>query len=165
MNQNFLKSLSATLKYEGGYTNNPDDPGGPTNLGITWREYNIYRHKKGLPVQSVKYITVDEMREIYKNNYWNLLNCDSLSSGVDFSIFDLAVNNGVGRAKQFLTIANTLHPNGCPEDMVNSICDQRLAFDKRLGRLWRVFGAGWSKRIADVRQQSLRLAKNAETIN
>jgi len=162
MNNNFLIALSYTLKYEGGYSNDPNDPGGPTNLGITWREYNIYRQKKGLPIRSVRNITTDEMHDIYKNNYWHAARCGGLPAGVDFSVFDLAVNNGVGRAKQFLAVANRDYPDGDPEDLINSICDQRLAFDKRLGNLWISFGRGWTRRIEGVRQQSLALAENAE---
>lgn len=157
MKENFLISLKYTLQYEGGYSNNPNDPGGPTNLGITWREYNLYRTQKGLPIQSVKYITDDEMHEIYKNNYWNAINGDSLASGIDFSLFDLAVNNGVGRAKQFSSVASKYHPNGPSSDIIDSICNQRLSFDKGLTNLWPVFGVGWSRRIEGVRRQAKEL--------
>ena len=163
MNQDFLKSLSLTLQYEGGYSNNPDDPGGPTNFGITQHVYNTYRTSKNFPIQTVKNISTDEMHEIYEINYWNASSCQTLPSGVDFAVFDLAVNNGVGRAKQFLVVANNLYPNGPSLDIIDSICDQRLEFDKSLGHSWAVFGNGWTKRIEGVRQQAKAMSNEENT--
>jgi lysozyme family protein len=157
VNENFLTSLKFTLQYEGGYSNHPDDPGGPTNFGITQRVYNTYRTNKKLQVQSVKSITTDEVHEIYQINYWNLCRCDTLPSGVDFAVFDLAVNNGVGRANEFIPIAMQ-KPNASL--MIDSICDQRLDYDKSLVRLWKVFGKGWTKRIEGVRQQAKIMAND-----
>ena len=157
MQENFLISLSFTLKYEGGYSNHPDDPGGPTNFGITQHVYNLYRNSKNLIIQSVQNISTDEMHEIYQINYWNAAGCSVLLSGVDFAIFDLAVNNGVGRAKEFLLNANNLHPNASSDVIIDSICDQRLSFDEGLGHLWTVFGKGWTTRIENVRIQAKNL--------
>jgi lysozyme family protein len=162
MDQNFLTSLKFTLQYEGGYSNNSDDPGGATNFGITQHVYNTYRNSKNLPIQSVKNISTDEMHEIYENNYWNAATCQTLPSGVNFVVFDLAVNNGVGRAKQFLVVANNLYPNGSPSDIIDSICDQRLEFDKSLGHSWAVFGNGWTRRIEGVRQQAKAMTNNGD---
>ena|SRR5271157_553802 len=159
MSNNFLIALSFTLQYEGGYSNNPDDPGGPTNFGITQHVYNTYRIQKNLPIQPVKNINADEMHEIYQINYWNASNCQNLPSGVDFAVFDLAVNNGVGRAKEFLPEAMTNHD---VSDIIDSICDQRLEFDKSLGHSWAIFGNGWTKRIEGVRQQAKTLALTDE---
>ena len=164
MEENFLISLTFTLQYEGGYSNHPDDPGGPTNMGITQHVYNLYRTDKDLPIQSVKNISIDEMHEIYKNNYWNIAGCSVLPSGIDFAIFDLAVNNGIGRAKQFLLKTNNINPNVYPEAIIDSICDQRLDFDKSLGHLWIVFGKGWTKRIEGVRQQAKNLSNERKKI-
>jgi lysozyme family protein len=157
MKENFAISLQMTLRHEGGYSNDKHDPGGATMRGVTWREYNRYRKAKGLPIRPVRECTVEEMHDIYRRNYWDAMNCDSLPAGLDFAIFDLAVNNGVGRAKQFLPRAMQA-TDGSSRALVNSICDQRLAFDKGL-RIWRVFGRGWSRRIAEVRAASLGMAK------
>lgn len=160
MNNNFIKCLSFTLKFEGGYTNNPKDPGGPTNMGVTQKEYNIYRQSKNLLIQSVKLISMGEVNDIYENSYWNQCDCNNLSSGIDFAVFDLSVNNGVKRAKTFLSIALKLFPNGPSSDIIDSICNQRLSFDKSLGELWNTFGHGWTIRIENVRVQSKQLIEN-----
>ena len=72
--RNYDKEYPQMLKFilarEGGYSNNKDDLGGETNKGITHTTYNSYRRSKGLPTQSVKYISEDEMQEIYYNNYY-----------------------------------------------------------------------------------------------
>jgi lysozyme family protein len=157
MNENFPISLKFTLQYEGGYSNHPDDPGGPTNFGITKNVYDTYRKNKKLPIQSVKNITTNEVHEIYQINYWNTCYCDTLPSGVDFAVFDLAVNNGVGRAKQFIPVAMQTSNTSL---IIDSICNQRLDYDKSLTRLWKIFGKGWEKRIENVRQQAKIMANN-----
>lgn len=149
---NFKIACDLTLQWEGGYTNHPDDPGGPTNLGIIQTEYNNWRRSKNLPLQSVRWITQDEARSIYKNKYWNVMDCDNLPAGLDFAVYDAAVNNGTGRARQWLDITQD----------IDAYCDLRLRFDQSLGRLWRVFGSGWSIRIAGVRHQAKMLASGKE---
>ena len=146
---NFDVCFDICLQWEGGYTNNPDDPGGPTNLGIIQSpEYNNYRRSKGLPLQSVRWITREEAKDIYKNKYWDVMNCDNLPPGLDLAVFDASVNNGTGRAHQWLDITQD----------IDKYCDLRLRFDQSLGHLWRVFGSGWSTRIAGIRHQAQTLA-------
>ena len=146
---NFDACFAITLQWEGGYTNDPEDPGGPTNLGIIQTEYNKWRTANKQPLQSVRWITHDEAKQIYRANYWDAMNCDSLPAGFDLAVYDCAVNNGIGRAKQFLPQAN---------GDFNKFCDLRLDFDKRLGRLWTVFGRGWATRIEGIRHQAATLA-------
>ena len=147
--ENFDTSFAVTLQWEGGYSNDADDPGGPTCLGITQKEYNAWRAEHGQPLQSVRWITHDEAKAIYKNKYWDAINCDSLPAGLDLAAFDCAVNNGIGRAKQWLPLAN---------GDIDKFCDLRLGFDERLGHLWAVFGSGWATRIAGIRHQAAILA-------
>lgn len=145
---NFDVCIDIALQWEGGYTNDPADPGGPTCLGIIQTEYNNWRRSKGQPLQSVRWITQDEARSIYKNKYWDVMNCDALPAGLDLAVVDAAINNGTGRAHQWLDITQD----------IDAYCDLRLRFDQSLGRLWRVFGAGWSTRIAGIRHQAKTLA-------
>ncbi|TIX97406.1 MAG: N-acetylmuramidase, partial [Mesorhizobium sp.] len=65
------ESLAKVLVHEGGYVNHRQDPGGPTNKGVTQRVYDAYRKGKGLPMRSVKHITMDEVYEIYDRQYWD----------------------------------------------------------------------------------------------
>lgn len=94
--------LKFVLDAEGGYTNDPDDPGGPTNLGIIQTEYNLYRKEKGLPQQSVRYITQAEAADIYYNKYWLSCHANGLGDGLNVVQFDTAVNMGVGTAIKIL---------------------------------------------------------------
>jgi len=102
MDKIFEIALKMTLQFEGGYSNNPKDPGGETNKGIIKAIYDSYRKSKKLPFQSVKNITDDEVKEIYYNNYWLKASCDKIPDKVAVIHFDTAVNCGVGQANKFL---------------------------------------------------------------
>lgn len=152
---NFEKCLAITLKWEGGYSNHPDDPGGPTMRGIIQREYDAWRRTRGLPTRPVQQIEERELRTIYKAGYWDAMACDTLPPGMDLAVFDAAVNSGVGRAKRWLATATVTHEVA---DQIGAFCDARLEFLQGLGRLWRVFGAGWRSRVNGIRAASLTMA-------
>ena len=101
MIENFQTSFEHVLKSEGGYVNDPLDRGGETNLGVTkaaWAQYI------GRPVQDgeMKALTVGVVAPFYKKGYWDKCRCDELPGGLDFAVFDFAVNAGPGRAIKFL---------------------------------------------------------------
>ena len=103
MSENFDKMLKFVLLREGGYSNNPNDKGGETNKGITYQTYNNYRKSRGLSPRSVKYITDEEVRDIYYNNYYKASGADKIQNPkLAAYVFDTAVNMGVSRAKEFL---------------------------------------------------------------
>jgi lysozyme family protein len=151
---NFERCLAVTLKWEGGYSNHPDDPGGPTMRGIIQREYDTWRKKWGKRTRPVKQIEEAELRTIYRAGYWDAMGCDSLAAGMDLCVFDAAVNSGVSRARVWQAQASD----------VDTFCDARLTFLQRLGRLWRVFGAGWARRVAGIRNEAHLMAGNQVTI-
>lgn len=90
----FERCLPFTLKEEGGYSNDPHDRGGMTMEGIIQREYDKWRRARGLPTRWVKNIAPDEMRTIYRDEYW-LPECAKCPAGLDLCLFDTNVNNGV----------------------------------------------------------------------
>lgn len=98
----FDDALRFTLQYEGGYSNDPDDPGGATNKGITQRTYDAHRAATGLARAHVKTITQGEVEEIYRRDYWGKAHCDSLPGRLAVAVFDTAVNCGVSRAAKWL---------------------------------------------------------------
>lgn len=102
MENNFEPALITTLKFEGGFVDNPGDPGGATNRGITQRVYNIYRTSKNKAIQSVKFISDAEMRDIYYHNYWLPAKCRDLPANLDIIHFDTAFNCGVRQAALLL---------------------------------------------------------------
>jgi hypothetical protein len=95
----FDKSIAFVLKYEGGYVNHPDDPGGETNMGITARTLAA-AHASGLVSHSsVKNLTREEAVKIYRANYWDRYGWGELLFPACLVLFDAAVNGG------FATIA------------------------------------------------------------
>jgi len=135
----FDKALSFVLKWEGGYSNHPEDPGGATNLGITQSVYNSWRRSKGLPVQDVRNITREEAAQIYKERYWDPLQLDGANPAFQLAAFDAAVNHGVGQAKEFIAASNG--------DWRRLIA-LRIEFYTKL-RIFNTFGRGWMRRVAD----------------
>lgn len=156
--QNYDFALNGLLKDEGGYTNHPSDPGGPTNFGITLADYKKYINKNGTAAD-VKDMTVAQAKSIYRKRYWDALDCDNLPFGVDYAIFDYGVNSGVGRARKinakFASIADSVK-------RINAICDERMAFLRGL-RTFPVFGRGWTTRVAGVRKNSIKMANTTPT--
>lgn len=159
---NFKPSLTLTLAHEGGYVNHPSDPGGPTNRGITQRVYDAYRQFYHLAPRSVKAITDAEVAEIYGKNYWKLIRGDSLPCGLDYCVFDFAVNSGVSRAVRYLQRSVGVADDGViglvtlaaieacakadEERLIAQYCANRLAFVRSLST-FATFGKGWTRRI------------------
>lgn len=169
MKDNFELSLKKVIEHEGGYVNHPADPGGRTNLGVTQR---VWEEWVGRPVteSEMRALTVAQVSPLYKKRYWDAIHGDRLPAGLDYCLFDTAVNSGVGRASRFIQemvgVAadgvignNTLLAIGQFKDvkmLVNEYCDKRLAFLQRL-KTWPVFGRGWGRRVADVRATATRM--------
>ena len=164
------EALRRLLLHEGGYTNHPSDPGGPTNFGITTVDYRKYV-KAGATAADVKAMHLDEARAIYRVKYWDAQRCDELPAGVDYAVFDYGVNSGIGRSGRVLRRCLKLVDNTSvvsdaviaataaadPKLLAAAICDERLRFLQSL-RTWDVFGKGWGRRVAEVRACSLALA-------
>lgn len=154
MKANFTLCLEETLRWEGGYTNHPLDPGGPTNLGIIQVEYDRYNTSLGLPLKSVKQITKEEAILIYKKNYWDSTNCDDFNSGIDLIMFDFAVNSGPSRA------INTLHKirpgSNSDTETINKFMDERERFLRSLST-FPTFGKGWMNRTKGIRAKALSM--------
>ena len=159
--------LSLVLVHEGGYVNHPKDPGGATNKGVTQAVYDAWRRKHGKPARSVRFIETTELEGIYRKDYWDAISGDELPDGVDYAVFDFAVNSGINRASRYLQRAVGVAEDGKigpktldavsmhnPKILVNRLCDARMAFLRGLGT-FPVFGKGWTRRVADVRAKAL----------
>jgi lysozyme family protein len=162
-------ALARVLAHEGGYTNHPSDPGGPTNFGITIADFRRYVKPDG-SAADVKAMRLDQAKAIYRAAYWDAMCCDHLPAGLDYAVFDYGVNSGIGRAARVLQRLLGLPDDGRmtdvvlaaarardPAEMIARLCDERLAFLKAL-KTWPVFGAGWSRRVAEVRAVALDMA-------
>lgn len=161
MKNNYDYCLREVLKSEGGYTNDPNDKGGPTNFGITIADYKKYINANGT-AEDVKNMTVEQAKNIYKTRYWDSIDGDNLPSGVDYCVFDYGVNSGPSRA---LKVKNQFKDVTDPVDLINKICDERLRFmhNIRGGKDWAVFGKGWQRRVDGVRANSIKLTKGTSS--
>lgn len=177
MKENFEASLAdlTSPKDEGGYVNNPRDPGGATNFGVTQATYDKWRQARGLLKQSVHDVTPEEVAAIYHGSYWAPAYCDSLPAGVDFCVFDFAVNSGVYRAVFTLQRAVGALQDGQvgpktlaavaakpAADVIDAVCDARLRFLEGLQN-FSVFGDGWTNRVEYVRTTAKQMAAQCQT--
>lgn len=161
--KNFAISLALTLGYEGEWSDNPADPGGATMYGVTQRTYDAYRTSKKLPLQSVRLMSTSERFDIYQETFWTPCGCDVLPSGVDYALFDFAVNSGLSRAVMTLQSVLGVVQDGrmgpqtvtaalsyCEKYQVTALSDALcVARSKFLQTLptYRAFGEGWMTRI------------------
>lgn len=96
------KLVPHILKWEGGFVNDPDDLGGATNKGVTFKTYKLYRNRKGLPIPSVgdlKRLSNDEFTDILKTMFWDACRADNIQSqSVANAIVDWAWHSGTTTA-------------------------------------------------------------------
>lgn len=160
----FARAMARVQVHEGGKVDDPADPGGRTNQGVTQRVYNAYRARKGLPIRDVYLMEPHERDEIYRFQYWNVIKGDQLPPGLDYVVFDGAVNSGPVQSVKWLQRAlgvelidgnigtATLRAIEECEDhdrLIALICDRRMAFLRSL-KTWGRFGKGWSSRVNSV---------------
>jgi lysozyme family protein len=183
MKETFEAWCERAFDYEGRvYENVPGDRGGPTKWGITIGRVATIKGVK-LPkagtaafdrlVEDLKALTPDEIKAIYKRDYWDAVRGDDLPPGVDFAVADFGLNSGPSRAAKYLcrclgkpqsgTLGNEViqaATRADPDDLVNAYCDARAAFLRGIvasnpsqGK----FLKGWLNRVSDVRKRSLKL--------
>ena len=169
MEANFFKSLEMVLKHEGGFVDHPDDPGGATNKGITHKTYSDFLGRPLEDVDELKNIPEEHVQIIYKQGYWDKVKGDNLPSGVDFAIFDWAVNSGPGRAAKALQKAVGATADGAigpktlaaveaadAAEIIKAVADDREVFYKSL-RTFNTFGKGWLRRNKETRDFALEM--------
>jgi lysozyme family protein len=160
----FERALDKTLVIEGGFVDDPRDPGGATNAGITQAVYDTYRKSVGAGRQSVSRISDEEKAAIYRGRYWDLVKGDSLPPGVGYVVFDGAVHSGVAQSVRWLQRAlgldrvdglvgpQTIAAVVAVADhdaLIVHILKLRDAFLRAL-KGWKFYGNGWSKRLRQV---------------
>jgi lysozyme family protein len=170
---NWNNAFNLMLKSEGGFTDDPRDPGnhlpdgraGCTNFGVTqtaWEEY--VGHK--VSIQDMRDLTHETISPFYKRKYWDMCKCDDLPSGIDYLVFDFAVNAGPGRSAKTLQTAVGANPDGgigpmtlaavaqhSPADLIEKFSQAKEAFYRSLDT-FSVYGTGWLNRVADVKQHA-----------
>lgn len=165
MKQNFNTSFEKLLQSEGGFVNHPSDPGGATNMGVTQRVWEEWMGH-AVDTNAMKRLTPAMVKPLYKRKYWDKVSGDDLPSGLDYCVFDAAVNSGPGRAVKWLqqilgvTQDGVIGPKTLAairasnlKQVIAQYNDMRLSFLKELPT-WGVFGKGWERRVTEVRHDA-----------
>lgn len=143
---------------EGSYVNNPADPGGPTNFGITLVGLSDWRGRP-CTAADVQQLTLAEARDIYEHRYWQTVAGNNLAAGLDLMVFDFGVNHGAGSAVKMLQRLvgakqdgaagpNTIKRANCQgvvlRARVAALASAQQAFYASLDN--QTFGKGWAAR-------------------
>jgi lysozyme family protein len=161
MLSNWPASLALVLKSEGNFVNHRNDPGGMTNLGVTrnvWRDWV----KRDVDEAEMRSLTPELVTPLYKARYWDAVKADDLPRGVDYAVFDAAVNMGPGRAARLLQAALGVTADGSigratiaaataadPVELLEAFSLGKEAFYQSLPT-FATFGKGWLNRVAHV---------------
>jgi len=174
MKANFDKALEAVLKHEGGFVNHPRDPGGMTNLGCTKRVWEAWVGHE-VSEEEMRALTPADVAPLYRARYWDVILGDDLPSGVDYAMFDCAINSGPKRAVLFAQKVASVAQDGSigPKTLqaIEAYCQKHgtEAFiveysEAREGFLrgldtFDVFGRGWMRRVDEVEAVASALAQ------
>jgi lysozyme family protein len=161
------------FKAEGGYSDTPGDPGGPTNFGITLATLKAYEGSPNLTAQDVKNLTPAKAKEIYRSNYWNRMQCGALPAGLDLEVFDFGVNAGPGEAVKALQRIVGVTADGSigpitlaaigqfkPRDLISQYSEARLAYYKGLNNP--EFEQGWTARVAQIQTAASQMLEASQ---
>lgn len=173
---NFDKCFKFLLQFEGGFVNDPKDPGGPTNLGVTQATLSGFLGRQA-SIAEVKALTPAKVAPIYRANFWDHVNADNLPDGIDLAVFDFGVHSGPTRGVAALQrvvgvaddgklgdvttkAANKAGASSAgAKDVINKICDDRMAFIKKT-KAFKVpkFQKGLINRVEKCRKAALGMA-------
>lgn len=175
--ENFVGALAGVLEHEGGFVNHPADPGGATNLGVTLgtaKRLGIDVDGDGdTDIIDIKLLKPVDAAKVYRSEYWNKVRGDDLPAGLDYAVFDFAVNSGPGRAAKYLQALVGVAQDGAigpktlaavaaydPAKLIDRLCDRRMTFLRNLSH-WSTFGKGWTRRVEGVRVVAKQMAAQA----
>jgi len=166
--QNFLSCFNETESFEGGFVDNPHDPGGATMAGVTQATYNIWRKAMHLVPAAIRTSTVEERQDIYRMYFWNPVQGDRLFDGLDLVMVDTAWGSGPTEAIKLLQSCLKLHEDGILGEetldevthsspvLITELCAARLAFFQSLST-WKYFGKGWTARLAGIKAKAIAM--------
>jgi lysozyme family protein len=184
MESNFHRCMDFVFAREGGFVNDPADPGGATNLGITIATLRAWRGH-AVSVDDVRHLGRAEAARIYQSWYWHPAWCGDLPAGVDLLVFDAAVNMGIEPSLNMLRgeigvglpprsrrhAARRVDPhlaewrertvlNGlaglCAPAVIAGLCGRRTQLYRGLAT-FRTFGAGWLTRVRLARDRAMHM--------
>jgi lysozyme family protein len=161
------------FKVEGGYSNNPADPGGPTNYGITLATLRAYEGDPNLTADDFKKLTPAVAKEIYRTAYWNRMQCGALPAGLDLEVFDFGVNSGPAESVKTLQRLVGVTQDGSVGpitlaavgqfnvgDLIGRFAQARLAFYQGLNMP--EFEQGWATRVAQIQTAAAKMSEASD---
>jgi lysozyme family protein len=131
---NFERAFAVVVGIEAGYVNNPQDPGGETKYGVTKRQY---------PTVDIKNLTLEQAQDIYRRDYWNTHDLDTLEYGKALLVFDTAINGG-NHARWY-----GMYGGYAMKDFAQAFLAERVLYMASLPG-WVSFGRGWSRRLFKI---------------
>jgi uncharacterized protein (TIGR02594 family) len=168
----FDAALAHVLEMEGGYTNDPYDPGGPTNKGVTLAVYRRFLGERGKAlsdnelIDRLRAISASEVREIYATRYWSPSRATEMSPGIALMHFDASVNHGLRGGAELLQRAAGVTVDGkigpitmgavqaaSPLELLERYAGHRRQRYRALPHFWR-FGRGWLNRVDKTLQRA-----------
>ena len=162
MLSNWDNAFKLMLKSEGGFVNHPSDPGGMTNLGVTKATWENWVGRESDEAE-MRGLTPEKVEPLYKKKFWDAVRSDELPVGLDYLMFDFAVNAGAGRAIKTLQTAVGVTPDGGfgpmtmaavqavdPVELIERFSQAKEDFYRSL-TTFATFGKGWLNRVADVK--------------
>ena len=167
---NFLACFNETESFEGGYVNNPHDPGGATLKGVTQAVYTAWLIHQGRASTPVKNATDAEIQAIYRVQFWDAVRGDDLYDGLDLVMVDYGWGSGPVTAIKALQRQLGVMADGQfgletlaalkglenSASLINMLCAARASFFQSLST-WRYFGAGWTKRLDGIHAKALEM--------
>lgn len=173
----YPEAFAFTLSFEGGYNDDPRDPGGCTNLGITIHTLRAWRQPQTVTCEDVKNLTMTEAADIYALNYWTPVWGTQLPVGINTQVWDFGVNAGPRRAIRYLqtlvgsTVDGIMGPNTLAAthawlQRLGNTAANELYFNKRQDyyeslSTFAHFGKGWTRRNKECLALALTLAEKA----
>lgn len=168
--ERFNLCLHRILASEGGYVDDPQDPGGATNLGVTLATARAYKldldHDGDVDKADVKALNASTVAPVYHRGYWLASSAEACPVGLDYMVFDCAVNQGVGRAVKWLQTVAGVSADGMvgpatlaavarldAANAIEAFADLRGEHYHSLPTFPR-FGKGWTRRLGEVEDQA-----------
>lgn len=151
MSVSFDQVFDRLMDIEGGYVNDPDDPGGETKFGVSKRSY---------PFEDIAELTRERAKEIWHADFWKKINADKLYDGVAYQLSDFAFHSGpetaIRKFQLALRVSDDGHWGPISQEAANTMseCDQIMRLNAvRLDWLtyrsnWGANSKGWARRIA-----------------
>lgn len=175
MPDNFSQFVKFIFAEEDGFNDDPHDPGGATNFGISLRFYRSHINKDAT-VKDIKDLTISAATSIYKDWFWDLNNCDEMPAPIALLMFDMSANQGPGTAIKCLQYCLG-HPHNEADGiygpktnadtqkqyvehgvyLINHLCAQRAYQYGLIDGQFKRIGLGWMQRTMEAHEYALRI--------